>query len=301
MTNGIRFLVSDGVGYGALFKAHVLPVIKYLPESQISDHYEPGYINVSLSREAFPKAEVFMHHGISDKLYRETSKMMNYDTVFVPGPAWRDKLVYQGMSPKRIHIIGYPFMDEIFKEPLSRPPLKRTADYVKYGIPTDDMKKPLVVWAPTHRGTAVVSSQGRLNNVINNESWITKETQHPVYSGFFFRDILPLADVVVADSGSTLYEAWAYGVPVVFPSWLIKDSILGVWPNSFEAKIYRERLGWHANSENELVDMIKQAIKTKNIGSGIEPFMEGIFPQSLRGCSGKRAAQALTEIATGGC
>jgi len=30
------------------------------------------------------------------------------------------------------------------------------------------------------------------------------------------------ADVVIADAGSTIYEAWALGKPVIFPDWLGK-------------------------------------------------------------------------------
>jgi len=261
-------------------RAHVEPILKYLTESEVAHEPSPSGLDVSLSWEVFPKADVFMSHGLADKNWRDADKMSGYDHILVSGPAWKEKLIRQGISPARISIVGYPFLDPIWG-------LERHGE--------------LLVWAPTHRVTPDVTSEGRLPGELLDR--LTREFQfetvlHPpfFFSKRLFRDLLPWAAVVIADSGSTLYEAWAFGVPVVFPDWLVKEAVLTRWPGSFEAVIYERGLGWHANSEEELINLVRMAWETGELGTGVEEFMEGILPSEFRGRSGEVAARVLDRL-----
>jgi len=273
----IRFLVRKG-NYEIVDRAHVEPILEHLKEGVIAYEPSPSDLNVSLSWEVFPKADVFLSHGLADKNWRNADKMSGYDHVLVSGPAWKEKLVGQGMSPEVISVVGYPFLDPVWDLARSRE---------------------LLVWAPTHKATSEVTTEGRFSEALLDrlrKEFPLETVSHPVGSKRLFRDVLPRAAVVIADAGSTLYEAWAFGVPVVFPDWLVKDAILKKWPGSFEAIIYEQGLGWHANSEEELFDLVRKSWDTRELGTGVEEFMEGILRSELRGCSGEVAAKELMRL-----
>jgi len=220
----IRFLVREG-SYEFVERAHVEPILEHLEAGVIAHEPCPADLNVSLSWEAFPEADVFMSHGLADKNWRDADKMWGYDHVLVSGPAWREKLVGQGMPPDAVSVVGYPFLDPIWD-------LERSRE--------------LLVWAPTHGEVPGVSSDGRLSRELLfrlEREFPFEIVPHPAGSQRLFRDFLPRAAVVIADAGSTLYEAWACGVPVVFLDWLVKEAVLKTWPGSFEAVIYGRGLG----------------------------------------------------------
>jgi len=273
----IRFLVRRGK-YEVVDRAHVESIVRCLEDTEIA--YKPflSDVNVSLSWEVFPKAEVFMSHGLADKNWRNADKMTNYGHILVSGPAWKKKLITQGTPPDKISVVGYPLLDVVWN----------TARAPRF-----------LVWAPTHGATSNVTSADRLSKELLTrlqDLFPFLTVLHPVVSGCLFRDVLPHARVVIADSGSTLYEAWAFGVPVVFPDWLVKEAVLTRWPGSFEAVIYERGLGWHANSEEGLVNLVRMAWETGELGTGVEEFMESIFPSELRGCSGEVAARELMRL-----
>ena len=75
------------------------------------------------------------------------------------------------------------------------------------------------------------------------------------------------ADVLVSDFGTMVYEAWAMGKPVIFPRWCIDvDTILTRNPRSAEAYIYRNRIGLHAESIEEMQAMLLR-IQQQAIGN----------------------------------
>jgi len=272
-----RFLVRRG-NYEIVDRAHVDPILEHLEGGEIAHEPSSAALDVSLSWEVFPKADVFLSHGLADKNWRNADKMSGYRHVLVSGPAWKEKLVGQGMSPDAISVVGYPLLDPVWD--LERP-------------------RELLVWAPTHKATSGVTTEGRLSEVLLDrlrKDFPLETVFHPVGSKRLSRDVLPRAAVVIADAGSTLYEAWAFGIPVVFPDWLVKDAILKKWPGSFEALIYEHGLGWHANSEEELVDLVRMAWETGELGTGVEEFMEGILPSEFRGRSGEVAAEELMRL-----
>jgi len=273
----IRFLVRKG-NYEVVDLAHVEPILEHLEGGEIAHGPSSTTLNVSLSWEVFPKADVFMSHGLADKNWRNADKLSGYGHVLVSGPAWKEKLVGQGMSPDAISVVGYPLLDPVWD-------LERSRE--------------LLVWAPTHKATSDVTTEGRFSEALLDrlrEEFPLETVSHPVGSKRLSRDVLPRAAVVIADAGSTLYEAWAFGVPVVFPDWLVKEAVMGKWPGSFEAIIYERGLGWHADSEEELIDLVRKVWETGELGTGVEEFMEGILPSEFRGRSGEVAARVLDRL-----
>jgi hypothetical protein len=103
------------------------------------------------------------------------------------------------------------------------------------------------------------------------------------------------ADVVISDCSSTLYEAMALGIPVVFPDWLVRDPIFKYFPNSFEDMLYRKQIGYHANNIEELWELIRKA-KKDGLNTKAQKFIDSIMPPYLRGNSGKVTADILIQL-----
>lgn len=100
------------------------------------------------------------------------------------------------------------------------------------------------------------------------------------------------ADVVISDAGSLVYEAWALGKPVVFPDWLVKEGVFKHFPGSFEEQIYREKIGYHVETPEQLGPMVERALMS-GITEREKKFIDGIFPPELRGRSGEVTANLL--------
>jgi len=277
----IVFLIGGGAAYGHIHRAHVEPILLHLRAGEISTGPKPGF-TISLTWEKFPQASAFMSHGLADKNWRNKEKLSGFKYVFVSGPAWREKLKKQGMDEARIFIIGYPFLDPIW--------------------PSRELEREFVIWAPTHKAVASVSSDGKFSDALLAKlrgNFPFLYLGHPAVLGkaSLTRDFLPKAKVVISDVSSVVYEAWALGIPVVFPDWIVKEGVLRSWPGSFEEKIYREGVGWHANSEEEIFHLVEHAYQTGELGPKVVPFIEEIFPWELRGRSGKIAAEIIKELA----
>jgi hypothetical protein len=119
-----------------------------------------------------------------------------------------------------------------------------------------------------------------------------------------------------------VYEAWALGKPVIFPRWCIDvDTILTRNPRSAEAYIYRNRIGLHADSMEEMQRMLtdiqehvvgnrwarlrKRITRTTGVGNrsadlrgpGVAQFIDHYVDPEMRGNDSLRTAQALMDIA----
>jgi hypothetical protein len=222
----------------------------------------------------------------ADKNYRNAPRMQKFNYVFVSGKKWLDKMLREGIPGERILVNGYTKLDPIFQGKIKKTP--------------SDKKR--ILWAPTHNTT--LKTTGTACSYPALESFfkrIPKEFEvlvslHPANKSGKSPtlQLLADADIVVADSGSTLYEAWALGKQVVFPSWLIKDKITK--GTTFESFIFNHKLGFHADNESELKKMIEYGLNTP-IATSVKSFIEGIFPTSLRGNSGAETAKLLRGIA----
>jgi len=292
----INFLVPNG-SYGMVIKGFIEPITRQLDlinhKYKTSIKAEDNCVNVMFFTEngvwnTFKLknglgTNVFMTHGIADKNWRGAISTNKFDYVFVTGTAWIDKLVNEGMSKNKILLGGYTRLDDLFN---------MQKDYKK----EFDNGKKTILFAPTH--TNGVTSYGKLDKIIENlkKDYNVLVSSHPFNNKKKFTTTEFLeADVIVGDFGSSMYEGWALGKPSVLPSWLVKGVILDKFTNSFEGKIYREEIGYHAQSEKDFYTKIKSACEN-GITEKESQFVEGILNTYLRGMSGKFSADCLVEI-----
>jgi hypothetical protein len=100
--------------------------------------------------------------------------------------------------------------------------------------------------------------------------------------------------VLVTDYTSLAFEAWALGKPVIFPRWLTGDRIIEEYPNSAEGHIYRERIGYHAQSLEELMEAVGTVSEP---GLDVAAFMSEYLDNFENGNAAKRIAHLLEVIA----
>ncbi len=286
--------------YDAAIRALSDPIIKALPEGVagytaspqpgINLRFFSSYRIEQQGKATIGPEDIFYSHGIGDKNYWIGKRIAEYSKAFVPGPVWEKRMRDTGYTGE-IFIVGYTKLDPLFNGEYTR--AERT--------------RPYVVWAPTHgyvnknKGRSSYPQCMELIHEIPDE-YETKIALHPTSKLKEQNDKNPTmqelldADVVIADGGSTIYEAWALGKPVIFPDWICKDDILNHFePGNLEYEIYNRGIGYHARNMDHMNRLIKKAIK-HGITPGEEEFIEGIFPKALRGKSGKTAAAALLEL-----
>lgn len=269
----------------------------------------PWEVNVYFahrSRYLAPTADgetsVFAGHGIADKGWRTPAKVRGYHFICTSGPAWTERYVASGIHPDRILEVGYPKLDPVFLGEI--PPPER-----------DDRVR--VVWAPTHggvldrpydpadhgrgNGTSTWWHRDQIHTLLPESEFDVIEAPHPRARPDRSVTLAEYvdADVVIADGGSTIYEAWALGIPVVFPDWLVAHARRHSTARAtFEAEIYATRIGRHALTAGDLPTLVAQAA-TRGITDAEVDLIDRIFPPAYRGASGARLAHMLDEIASG--
>ncbi len=291
-----------GEAYKYAIQALANPIIKHLDKSGLSNRpltsincrfFSAKRINQQMKVPIGPK-DVFFSHGIGDKNYWIGDNINDYKYAFVPGPAW-EKRMRETRYKGQIFICGYTKLD-----PLLNNELKRNL-----------YDKPYVVWAPTHGYVGKDTGRSTYPECLElikkiPEEYITKIALHPtskmnarIKHTPTLQELMD-ADVVIADAGSTLYEAWILGKPVIFPDWICKKSVLNHFKkdtNNFEYRIYNENIGYHAKDMNELNRMIEIALKN-GMGQQEKEFINDIYPENIRGHAGEIAAKQLKSIAS---
>ena len=290
----------SGQAYVCAINKLASPIIKHLPkkDSNFVERPQPGVnlrffssfrINQQGKHPVGP-TDVFMSHGIGDKNYWIGEKIADYNYALVPGHAWKERMRLTGYKGE-IFEVGYTKLDPLFN-----------GEYLR-----KKREKPYVVWAPTHgyvykdRGRssypACISLIKEIPDIYETKlalhptSKLNKKTKQDVT----MQELID-ADVVIADAGSTLYEAWALGKPVIFPDWLCKSDVLKHFgPSNFEHQIYSDGIGYHAKNMKHLIQLIEIAINC-GMREKEKEFIEDIFPEKLRGVAGEQAATALKEI-----
>lgn len=224
---------------------------------------------------------VFLPHGIADKGYRNAESLGMFDCVIVSGQLWKEKLIVQGYPESKIVVGGYPKIDTLFYQH-------------NRGYRT--------LWAPTHNYNVYEHTVSSFPDLLGHWGELTKHhniniSLHPANTASYkpTMDDLLETDVLIADSGSTVYEAWALGIPVVFPDWLVKEGIMNNYAGTFEAEIYKNKIGYHAENPDELVDCINEA-RIYGVRSKEHIFIDGIFNPSLRGSSGAYIRSTLCAL-----
>lgn len=272
-----------------------------------------GALNVyTNNRETYPSQSqlrdgfsVHVSHGLASKGYRDHSKTRTYRHMFVPGDLQFREVVASGRPARKLEVAGYPKLDPLFS--------RRELTYSR------DPSRVRVLYAPTHGGGGEKYVEGNRNapgaratsywrrdevlQLLQEAGFEVTESLHPRHSPGHKAtfDEYVTADVVVADGGSTLYEAGVLGIPVVSPTWMVGERNIergGRSRRTLESVYYHQRIGYHVEEPSSFTDTILEAVENGQDDKTVE-FMEGIVPSSLRGTSGERWARRLVEIAGG--
>lgn len=296
-----------GNAYKYAIQALADPIIKFLPQKDTSyyDKPKPGnncyglnvrFFNSSRifeqGKSAVGRHDIFISHGIGDKNYWIGKHIKKFNYTFCPGPIWEKRMRDTGYKGE-IFITGYTKLDPILN-----------GEYTKV-----ERKKPYICWLPTHgyshknKGRSSYPFFEKYINEIPND-YIVGNGMHPTTKLHTNKKQLPTmqdlvdADVVIADAGSTVYEAWVCGKPVIFPDWICKNDVLNHFkndPNNLEYQIYSKGIGYHAKDMKHLNKLIEKAL-INGMKEESKEFIEGIYPTKLRGKAGENAAKALIDI-----
>ena len=301
--------VNGAVVPGGMADCLVQPILPHLEHDYTFDRAGHNFTtNVYYSHrkkygQVRPAGErsVFVSHGIGDKGWRNPARMAGqWDFITVSGPAWSMKyLVGRGIDPSRIIEVGYTKLDPLFNGDIEAP--KRDG-------------RIRVVWAPTHGGggertpgtpghvamkASAFSSHHRGGEILERlpeSEFDVVVARHPRHrpDGRSTLSEYAGADVVIADGGSTIYEAWALDLPVVFPTWMTGPAFTGA-RSTMEGDVYTDRIGWHVDDPDDLAATVAAAADM-GITDPERDFIEPIFPRKYRGVSGRLHAEVLDDI-----
>ena len=292
------------MNYGQVNEILKKSINKYLPRDKTANC-------LTISFFVRQKADIFMSHGCADKNYRSIFKcnyLKQFKYIFVPGTWLKNKLVKLGMDENNIFCVGWPKIDPLFfarKKYLSeKKSYFKSIDRKRGWKPRN---KPKILWAPSHNKymkTSGCSSYPNFNRFYRrlslNSNIDIRASLHPRnnHNSSITTFELIECDYVIADYGSTIYEAWALGIPVIFPSWLTGKNIITQLPGSAEEYIYSNNIGLHASSYNDLLAKIdfKARPGKRSICKKTKEFMSSYLPIKYNGNSGKTIAKLAIEL-----
>ena len=282
-------------------------ISKHLPgweSTQAPVSTRPGAVNVTFF--IYRRAHVMMSHGVADKNYltrrdpQRGYEINKYRSICVPGDWLKHKLLNTRgveLTANQIKVVGWPRIDKLIESQQKKSEERTLAERLGKLSPFRKIK---VLWAPTHNAESKYGTISSYPGILPLEEQLSKifdydYSLHPnlrISKKPTFEKLIE-ADVVIADRGTLVYEAWALGKPVIFPSWLIGEGNLYDNLGSAESHIYHQRLGLHANSFDEMVDMIRTA---KKPDLRTQQFMESYLPRRTLGRSYELIAGAVNEV-----
>jgi hypothetical protein len=294
---GVNFLIKTNGHYPQVEMSLAEAIGKHLPAQPTFSRYStPDALNFAMF---FGRGgDVFMSHGVADKnyTYKRASggefALNTYCAAFVPGPWLKRKLLSNPgvtLTEDQIVCVGWPRLDALIQQQKSNP------------ISSD---RPRVLWAPTHDARRHGADEISSSSFPAFERYTSELARHvDLTIGLHPRnrsDKTPTktslvdADVVISDHGTIVYEAWALGKPVIFPYWIVGEAVQKFRPESAEAFIFSQRIGHHANSFRDLLDLV---MSNPTVSSDVVSFMNDYLPTEYLGNSGKRCADELIKLA----
>jgi CDP-glycerol glycerophosphotransferase (TagB/SpsB family) len=296
----INFVLTPSKSY-FLVQEQILGAIKrHLAPESFQDSMNKkveGAVNFGLFIRR--PTDYLMSHGVADKNYFWRSNDAGariadgLKGALVPGQWLKRRLVKSRrlkFDESHVHVVGWPRLDLL---------LAQQAEYDKKKS-TEPRAKKKILWAPTHdfrrRGpeNLSTSSYPEFEQYIPalEQKYDVAVSLHPRNR----RDKKPTAhslieaDIVISDFGTLVYEAWALGKQVIFPYWIVGPRIIEYLPNSAEGYIFKNRVGLHADSIDEVHDYLHA---TPAFDDTLKQFLDDYLEPQYSGCSGKRIADLL--------
>ena len=281
-------------------------VLRHLPSEAVTSSQgerREGHVNLTLFIRR--PGDVLLSHGVADKSYlfirgEDGERLVNgFQHVLVPGAWQRDRLLGAPsvtLTPDRIHVVGWPRLDTLLEQQAEQ-----------RGWDTDaTRRRPRVLWAPTHDRRKRGPDQRSSSSYPELEADVPAIAEHAEVAVSLHpsnrKDKRPTgsqllwADVVISDFGTMVYEAWALGKPVIFPRWIFGDHVVEHLPRAAEGHIHRERIGLHADSLGELLEMVGSRAP---LGDDVTRFMADYLDPTTYGRAGRLAAHVLDALRRG--
>jgi hypothetical protein len=292
---------------------YLSPIMQHLPPEHavVSRQPRPGsaHVNVYMNHRGIYRRDLYrgerwsvqISHGIASKGYRNGVKVKDFRTIVVPGPAHYREVVGSGVMARRVKQLGYPKLDPVHRGEVASP------------WPARDGRV-RVLWAPTHGGGSERYPDGNtlapsarattwwardeLLGLLDPDRHLVMEAPHPRHSPGRRATLEQYvgADVVLADGGSTMYEAWASSLPVVFADWITAERNLTRGRGMLlEHRVYADPIGWHVAEPAQFAATVDAAA-----AAGISPrevrFAQRVLPLEFRGVGGKLHAEFLMSL-----
>lgn len=299
----VHFHVSAAKNYAAVEHQIVEHLRQELAQAGVAVSQSRSVKQGALTISCFirQKADIYIGHNLADKNYlllrdeNGQAYINHFQHVFVQGHWLRRRLLgsrHCHLKPYQIHVIGAPRVDYLRE--------------LATGTPTPSAKRQ-VLWAPAHdkwmlRGDALSAYpalEAYLDHelIADNKNLSITRVPHPrnrENKQAITQELLS-ADVVISDYSSVIYEAWALGKPVIFPRWLLGDKVLEKAPDSAEAHIYRESLGYHPQSVEELSVLLESEL---TISDEVTAFMQDYVHNFSSSGVAKQVSTLLERIAS---
>lgn len=290
--NKVNFVRSRSKNYVGVQDQLIGLITPYLDAGQWSETFgkkKPGAINLTFFNKQ--PGDILMSHGVADKNYffrqrKDGRYFLNgFTHGFVPGNWLRNRIIKHPdieMPEENIHIVGWPRLDMLREMALKKGP-------------SDKLR---ILWAPTHdqknTNTRTVSSYPMFERYLPEleKHFHVEVSLHPRNRA----DKTPTAekmaqcDVVISDFGTTVYEAVALGLPVIFPDWLVRDGVIAEYGDASPGQLFLRGVGLHPNSFDELMDML---LAGPQLDQFTQSYVADIIEPSTFGHSGKLVAEKL--------
>lgn len=264
------------------------------------------------------QGDVLMSHSVRDRNYfchprrSDNAELEKFPVILVPGQWLRRRLLTHPdirLAPSAVVAVGHPRIDILRRMQAEQPPR-----------PRDPEGRLRVLWAPSYildkQGYKGLDKSGaRVPSASTNPAFLDyvpaleehcelilhphprdrvaeEPGQRPDRSALG-RDLID-CDVVVTDTSSVIFEAWALGKPVIFPRWLLGNAVIRRSPESAEAHIHAERIGYHPESLEEMIDILRAG---PVLSPAVHAFMVDYLETYRRGTSTELIGAVLTRLA----
>ena len=303
MTRSVRMLRSAGRNYADIEDQVFSMVEALLPEPDPSADSESLNVVSTLGTPG----DVLLSHSMRDRNYfgrdgRVKPELEAFECIVVPGEWLRERILRNNPEiaarPHSVLAAGHPRVDALRRMKTLR--AARKGD-----------ERIRILWAPAYR---VSEQSGDIPSISSNPSFLSwidrldpwcevviwphpkdrKITEDGTRDLHALTSELVDCDVVVTDSSSVMFDAWSIDRPVIFPRWLTGDAVSRRFPGSAEDHVYSNRIGYHADSIEELLQIVQDG---PLIGQDVKEFMGAYVANYQRADSSSKIAEVLRRLA----